>query len=487
MVSSEPQSDMIRTLPIGHCQHGEALAHEQHAVADWEARRQHAGAAFILTLPVVVSWRSLPHPTIFSVTANVTRTLSWACFGTGTGLFLPPRPDTIVRRAFVFVVRRIDCDVEVFAMAQRNGSSSTAGVVSSATASSPMLRDRSHDADDADAEDLLAVRRQVAAAAQAREQALSNSIRLKVVELTTSDTSPVDVRKTLGRGRAEQAGHQAAAVNKNDRDGAASSGQATSGAEKDAAEDDTASASPCASGYSSASSGDIDSSDDPDKVAYNRPVYKAAGTAAASAPAPASPERPLLYFTTGDAVLRAGVRHAVRALGVYRVLDGARTQKMDRAVDRQRCEAPTVFVVGRRPRRSVRLLLSMAQGAWVVRDTWLLDSLRARCWKPYVEYVPSAFPGVLAARNSKMNGGLLFKGLRVGYIGDLSIAVDEFIQLVEAVGGCFANMCVEVLVRGTGGDDQLMGGAVAVVNQRWLPDSIARWECLPYGDYASPL
>lgn len=235
------------------------------------------------------------------------------------------------------------------------------------------------------------------------------------------------------------------------------------------------------------SGGDIDSGDDQEKVAYKRPGSKTTAAAAASTRAPDCAERPLLYFTTGDAVLRAGVLHAARALGVYKIVDGSRTQKMGHVVDRQRYAAPAVFVVGRRPRRSVRLLLSMAQGAWVVRDAWLLDSLSARCWMPCEQYVPSAFPGVLAARRSKADGGQLLNGLRVGYVGNLNITVDEFCQLVEAAGGCFANLCVEVLVQGTGCGSGLTRGAVPVVNQRWLPDSIARWECLSYDDYSDTL
>lgn len=372
-------------------------------------------------------------------------------------------------------------------MAQRNGWGSSTGAVCDTDSSSPMVRDRSHDDDDADVDDLRLVRQRVAAAASAREFAGLNSARLKVVELNTSDTSPADVRKTQGRGHGKHADHRADAVAAGDAAGAASRGQPVSDAEEACPDDVTTSGSGSTSAPSAASDDVMDSSDDPEKVAYNRPGCKSTGPGAASARAPSHPERPLLYFTSGDAILRAGVRHAGRALGVYKIVDGSRIEKMGRTVDRQRSAAPAVFVVGRRPRRSVRLLLSMTQGAWVVRDTWLLDSLSARCWKPCEDYVPTAFPGVLAARKSKEDGAQLLKGLRVGYMGDLNITVDEFIQLVEAAGGCFANLCVELYVRGTDGGDRLARGVVPVVNQRWLPDCIARWECLPYDEYAAPL
>lgn len=372
-------------------------------------------------------------------------------------------------------------------MAQRHMTGASTGAVGYRASSSPIVRDRSHDLDDSDEEDLRVVRRLVVAAAVARENAGASSVRLKVVELNTSDTSPVDVRKTQGRDNGKHARHSAVAVAGGDAAVAASRGQPAGDAEKTCSDDATTSGSGSASASSTGSDGSIDSSDDPDKVAYSRPGPKSTGPAGSSAAAQARPERPLLYYTTGDAVLRAGVRHAVRALGVYKVVDGSRTEKMERTVDHQRFATPAVFVVGRRPRRSVRLLLSMAQGAWVVRDTWLLDSLTARCWKPCEDYVPTAFPGVVAAHNSKTGGVQLLKGLRIGYVGDLNIAVDEFIQLVEAAGGCFTNLCVEVLVRGADGDNLLPGGVVPVVNQRWLPDSIARWECLPFDDYAGSL
>lgn len=371
--------------------------------------------------------------------------------------------------------------------AGNNRSESSGGAADDIPTRSTIVRDRSHDVDDADAEDLRAVRCVVVAAASAREELGSNSARLKVVELNTSGASPADVRKTQQSGRDKHARDRAVAVVEDGDAGVTLGRQTTIDVEADGSGDGTASSSQRGTGSSSTSSGDIDSSDDQDKVAYKRPGSKTAAAAAASTRAPDCAERPLLYFTTGDAVLRAGVLHAARALGVYKIVDGSRTQKMGHVVDRQRYAAPAVFVVGRRPRRSVRLLLSMAQGAWVVRDAWLLDSLSARCWMPCEQYVPSAFPGVLAARRSKADGGQLLNGLRVGYVGNLSITVDEFCQLVEAAGGCFANLCVEVFVQGTGCGSGLTRGAVPVVNQRWLPDSIARWECLSYDDYSDTL
>lgn len=145
--------------------------------------------------------------------------------------------------------------------------------------------------------------------------------------------------------------------------------------------------------------------------------------------------RPGIAFTSGDAVLKAGVSHAVIALGVYRMVVGQRKARHDQAtasLARGACPSPEIFVVGRRPRRSVRLLVSMASGCWVVSDTWLLDSLQQRAWKPCAEYVSPLLPGVLAARAAHAERRPLLDGLLVGCRGVLDVELDDFGLLVEA-------------------------------------------------------
>ncbi|KAK1868902.1 hypothetical protein I4F81_011384 [Pyropia yezoensis] len=200
-------------------------------------------------------------------------------------------------------------------------------------------------------------------------------------------------------------------------------------------------------------------------------------------------KRPGLASTSGDAALRAGVRHAVIVLGVYRMVGGQRKAGQDQPAAssaRGAVASPEIFVVGRRPRRSVRLLVSMASGCWVVSDTWLLDSLQQRAWKPCAEYVSPLFPGVLAARAAHAEKRSLLDGLLVGCRGVLDVDLDVFCLLVGAAGGRFGSRGAAVVVEGGLAAHQvrLPGGAV-YVNQRWLPDSIARWQVQPYEDYAS--
>lgn len=197
--------------------------------------------------------------------------------------------------------------------------------------------------------------------------------------------------------------------------------------------------------------------------------------------------KPMLTHTTGDATLRAGVAHAVVALGRYRAF-GARRGGAPRSGARPpQSLADDVFVVGRRPRRSVRLLVAMAQGCWIVGDAWLLDSLQSRAWKRCDPNVPSEFPGVLAARAASSAGNSLLNGMLVGSWGKLGISHDDFCMLVEAAGGQYASAGAAVIVQGdsTGALAADSEERAVSVNQLWLPDSISVWKVQAYDQYSA--
>lgn len=68
----------------------------------------------------------------------------------------------------------------------------------------------------------------------------------------------------------------------------------------------------------------------------------------------------------------------------------------------------------------------------------------------------------------------------------MDVDLDVFGLLVEAAGGRLGNRGAAVVVEGSLAADQVrLPGGTVYVNQRWLPDSIARWKVLPYADYAS--
>lgn len=187
---------------------------------------------------------------------------------------------------------------------------------------------------------------------------------------------------------------------------------------------------------------------------------------------------------TGDAALRAGLVHAATALGRYSVMATPRKEALGEAGSTRGPvpACPEVFVVGRRPRRSVRLLVAMARECWVVSDTWMLDSIHARKWQPCENYVSPMFAGAPAARAAAAACKSLFDGLSIGWCGDLDVAYDEFQQMAEVAGELVTSFGAAVVVQGQGEriPARAAGPRAVFVNQRWLPDSIARWRVLAH-------
>lgn len=197
--------------------------------------------------------------------------------------------------------------------------------------------------------------------------------------------------------------------------------------------------------------------------------------------------RRTVTFTTGDAALRAGVVHAVTALGQYSLMAAPRRSAAAAASSThgRAHSCPEVFVVGRRPRRSVRLLVALARGCWVVSDTWILDSVHARAWQPCARYVPRMFSGVPAARAAAKASKSLFNGLSIGWCGTLDVPHEDFSTLVEVAGGIVTRLLAAVVVQG-GAERNPAGAAgprAVFVNQGWLPDCIANWRVLAYDAY----
>lgn len=342
------------------------------------------------------------------------------------------------------------------------------------------VRDRSHDLDETDAADLSRARRVAQALVAAKESAGRNSVRLKAVQLRTSNEPSADVRTTRpgGRGGVSVAAVCDAVGGKGPEHKAAVRSSVAAG---DGLDDGS-------SRSSSSAAADVDDSDNSDHLALNQQGCQLVSPSSAASTVLPPAERPVMLYASGDPELKAAVFHAVRALGMYKVATAnVRENPNKSGTGNRRSTAPIVFVLGCKPRRSVRLLLSMAEGAWVVHEAWLLDSICARSWKPFDEYVPLAFPGVFAARKAWKEGAPLLNGLRVGFRGVLDVEPEEFIQLVQAAGGCYNNRGAQVMVAGGGNvadHSAARGEGFYVVNQRWLPDSIAHWEVLACVDYA---
>lgn len=116
-----------------------------------------------------------------------------------------------------------------------------------------------------------------------------------------------------------------------------------------------------------------------------------------------------------------------------------------------------------------------------------MDSIHAHDWQPYEDYVPAAFPGVLAARAARSAGKSLLKGLRVGNRGNLSMDIADLRALLDAVGGRLGDSrdaAVVIVGKEPGWRvPALIADAAVMVNQLWLPDCLAQWQQLPHDTY----
>lgn len=159
-----------------------------------------------------------------------------------------------------------------------------------------------------------------------------------------------------------------------------------------------------------------------------------------------------------------------------------RNESGEEDMKRKCVTTPAVFVVGRRPRRSVRLLVALVRGAWIVRDSWLLSSICAGAWAPFTDHAVAAFSGSNAARTVLASGAdRILHGLRIGHKGRLAMEIPEFIELVTVAGGQAVQQLCDVIVVGEGGGQ---GGATwdraVLVTQRWLADFVCEWQMKSY-------
>lgn len=233
---------------------------------------------------------------------------------------------------------------------------------------------------------------------------------------------------------------------------------------------------------------DEEEEDEGDLVPYDPTGgYKADAVSKADADSgdPEAPRLPCLTYASGDVDLKSVVSHAVTTLGEYSLLHP--TAKIRSSGG----QAPVAFVVGDTPRRSVRLLLALGRGAWIVDRSWALESISAGKWASFHEHALAAFPGATAARRALTAGEApVLDGLRVGHRGRLNMDVSEFLALVRVAGGDAVQQRCDVIVVGStegegGGQAGATGADAKLVNQRWLPDSICAWKTQPYHKYTA--
>lgn len=233
---------------------------------------------------------------------------------------------------------------------------------------------------------------------------------------------------------------------------------------------------------------DEEEDDEGDLVPYDPTgSYKvdAVSKAVADGGDPEAPRLPCLTYASGDVDLKSVVSHAVTTLGEYSLLHP--TSKIPSSGG----QVPVAFVVGDTPRRSVRLLLALGRGAWIVDRSWALESISAGTWAPFHTHALAAYPGAAAARRALTAGEPpVLDGVRVGHRGRLNMDVSEFLALVRVAGGeAVQQRCDVIVVGSTEGEGASQAGATGadakLVNQRWLPDSICAWKTQPYHKYAA--
>lgn len=95
------------------------------------------------------------------------------------------------------------------------------------------------------------------------------------------------------------------------------------------------------------------------------------------------------------------------------------------------------------------------------------------------------FAGVPAARAAARASKSLFNGLSIGWCGTHDVPYDDFCALVEAAGGLVTSFRAAVVVQGRCDSmpTSAAGPRAVLVNQRWLPDSLASWQVLAFNEY----
>jgi BRCA1-associated RING domain protein 1 len=94
----------------------------------------------------------------------------------------------------------------------------------------------------------------------------------------------------------------------------------------------------------------------------------------------------------------------------------------------------THVVIGNECKRTVKVLKGILCGSWIVKSSWVQDSLKSRRWLPEEGYeVSEAFPGAKLSREDP-SGPLLFEGKKFALLGKVTPAEGEMTSLLEMAG-----------------------------------------------------
>lgn len=153
-----------------------------------------------------------------------------------------------------------------------------------------------------------------------------------------------------------------------------------------------------------------------------------------------------------------------------------------------RVSSSTTHVIAGSPRRTLNVLMAIAQGCWLVSPMWIMKSLEVGYWVDEEPYeLSDAFPAAQLCRLERVSAGSsyrqeLFAECPPIFLSEnCSPPSDSLINLINLCGGKVstsvrkAGICIGSMTRRT---------QAVNITEQWLLDCITEHTVLPYANYA---
>lgn len=153
-----------------------------------------------------------------------------------------------------------------------------------------------------------------------------------------------------------------------------------------------------------------------------------------------------------------------------------------------RVSSSTSHVIAGSPRRTLNVLMAIAQGSWLVSPMWMMKSLEVGYWVDEEPYeLSDAFPAAQLCRLERVSAGpgyhqeLFVKCPPIFVSENCSPPSDSLMSLINLCGGKVstsvrkAGICIGSMTRRT---------QAVNITEQWLLDCITQHDVLPYNNYA---
>ncbi|XP_020614776.1 microcephalin-like [Orbicella faveolata] len=153
-----------------------------------------------------------------------------------------------------------------------------------------------------------------------------------------------------------------------------------------------------------------------------------------------------------------------------------------------RVSSSTSHVIAGSPRRTLNVLMAIAQGCWLVSPMWMMKSLEVGYWVDEEPYeLSDAFPAAQLCRLERVSAGSgyhqeLFVECPPIFVSEnCSPPSDSLMSLINLCGGKVstsvrkAGICIGSMTRRT---------QAVNITEQWLLDCITQHDVLPYTNYA---